>query len=45
MSETDKPGKFVDRGRKATQVFIVGGGTAVEAGWRTSTIDADPFSK
>ena len=28
-------------GRKSYQVFIVGGGTAVLAGWRESTIDAD----
>jgi len=29
------------RRRKTTRVFIVGGGTAVDAGWRDSTIDAD----
>jgi len=30
--------------RRSYRVFFVGGGTAVHAGWRTSTIDADLYS-
>lgn len=33
------------RGNTAARVFIVGGGTAVHSGWRTSTIDANLFSE
>ncbi len=32
------------RGKSPARVYIVGGGTAVHSGWRTSTIDADLFS-
>jgi hypothetical protein len=31
-------------GRQSYRVFFVGGGTAVLAGWRESTIDADLYS-
>jgi hypothetical protein len=31
-------------GRQSYRVFLVGGGTAVLAGWRASTIDADLYS-
>ena len=31
------------RGSDSQRVFIVGGGTAVEVGWRASTIDADLY--
>lgn len=31
-------------GRRSYRVFFVGGGTAVLAGWRSSTIDADLYS-
>ncbi|MHC5011404.1 MAG: DUF6036 family nucleotidyltransferase [Planctomycetota bacterium] len=30
--------------RKSFRVYLVGGGTAVHAGWRSSSIDADLFS-
>jgi hypothetical protein len=30
-------------GRRSYRVFLVGGGTAVHAGWRESTIDADLY--
>lgn len=32
------------RGARAARVFIVGGGTAVHWGWRSSTIDADLYA-
>jgi len=32
-------------GRGSFRVYLVGGGTAVEAGWRTATIDADLYSE
>lgn len=32
------------RGSRSYRVFLVGGGTAVLEGWRSSTIDADLFS-
>ncbi|HEX9699891.1 MAG TPA: DUF6036 family nucleotidyltransferase [Acidobacteriota bacterium] len=31
-------------GGRSFRVFLVGGGTAVQAGWRASTIDADLYS-
>ena len=31
-------------GRRSYRVFFVGGGTAVQAGWRASTIDANLYS-
>jgi hypothetical protein len=31
-------------GRRTYRVFLVGGGTAVHAGWRASTVDADLYS-
>ena len=31
-------------GRRSHRVYVVGGGTAVHAGWRESTVDADLYS-
>jgi len=34
-------GKTAPRGKKGYRVYLVGGGTAVYAGWRASSVDAD----
>jgi hypothetical protein len=36
--------RALPRGRSG-RVYLVGGGTAVWAGWRTSTVDVEVFSK
>jgi hypothetical protein len=39
----DELARSAPRGR-SFRVFVVGGGTAVQVGWRSSTIDADLFA-